>query len=72
MSVLLRNERKRGLAGMQRDTAPVEWPRSEGGAWTVAMRYLAMKTDFTARPFAVKLTEASGEGKKGKSRETRD
>ena len=31
MSVPLRSERSRGLAGMQRDTAPVEWPRSEGG-----------------------------------------
>ena len=31
MSVLLRSERSRGLAGMQRDKAPVEWPRSEGG-----------------------------------------
>ena len=31
MSVPQRNERKRGLAGMQRDKAPVEWPRSEGG-----------------------------------------
>ena len=31
MSVPLRSERSRGLAGMQRDKAPVEWPRSEGG-----------------------------------------
>ena len=31
MSVTLRNKRRRGLAGMQRDKAPVEWPRSEGG-----------------------------------------
>ena len=31
MSVPLRNERKQGLAGMQRDKAPVEWPRGEGG-----------------------------------------
>ena len=31
-----------------------------------------MKTDAIARPFAVKLTETSGEGEKGKSRETRD
>ena len=31
MSVPLRSERSQGLAGMQRDKAPVEWPRSEGG-----------------------------------------
>ena len=31
MSVPLRSERSRGLAGMQRDKAPVEWPRSKGG-----------------------------------------
>ena len=31
MSVPLRSERSRGLAAMQRDKAPVEWPRSEGG-----------------------------------------
>ena len=31
MSVPLRNRGRWGLAGMQRDKAPVEWPRSEGG-----------------------------------------
>ena len=31
MSVPLRNERRRGLAGLQRVKAPVEWPRSEDG-----------------------------------------
>ena len=31
MSVPLRNERRWGVAGMQRDKAPVEWSRSEGG-----------------------------------------
>ena len=31
MSVPLGNERRWGVAGMQRDKAPVEWPRSEGG-----------------------------------------
>ena len=31
MSVPLRSERSQGLAGMQRDKAPVEWPLSEGG-----------------------------------------
>ena len=41
MSVPLRSERSRGLAGIQRDKASVEWPRREGGdptdAWTAAM-----------------------------------
>ena len=31
MAVPLRSKRSQGLAGMQRDKAPVEWPRSEGG-----------------------------------------
>ena len=31
MSVPLHNERRLGLAGMQRDIPPVERPRSEGG-----------------------------------------
>ena len=31
MSVPLRNRGRWGLAGMQRDKAPEEWPRSEGG-----------------------------------------
>ena len=31
MSVPLRNRGRWGLTGMQRDKAPVEWPRSEGG-----------------------------------------
>ena len=31
MSVPLRSERSPGLAGMQRDKAPVEWPQSKGG-----------------------------------------
>ena len=31
MSVPLRSEQGRGLAGMQRDKASVEWRRSEGG-----------------------------------------
>ena len=31
MSVLLHSEWSQGLAGMQRDKAPEEWPRSEGG-----------------------------------------
>ena len=30
-SVPLRNELRRGLAGVQRYKVPVEWPRSEGG-----------------------------------------
>ena len=34
MSVPLRGERSRGLAGMQRDKAPVEWLQSEGGDLT--------------------------------------
>ena len=34
MSLPLRNKRKRGLAGRQRDKAPVEWPRGEGGDLT--------------------------------------
>ena len=40
MSVPQRNERKRGLAGMQRDKAPVEWPRSEGGGTRLTDRCL--------------------------------
>ena len=31
MSVSVRNERRRGLAGMQRHKTPMEWLRSEGG-----------------------------------------
>ena len=43
MFVPLRNERRWGVAAMQRDKAPVEWPRSEGGDPTeesVLGRYL--------------------------------
>ena len=38
MSVSLRSERSRGLAGMQRDKAPVEWSRSEDGIPTEGSR----------------------------------
>ena len=73
MSVPLRNERKRGLAGMQRDKAPVKWPRSVGGGTRLRDRCLDGCYGNRRHREAlciVTLAEASGggEGKAGRQR----
>ena len=66
MSVPLRNRGRLGLAGMQRDKAPVEWPRSEGGDPNEGsmLGRLLWKPTPTGGPLHSRLAEASGEKQK--------
>ena len=78
MSVPLRNRGRWGLAGMQRDKAPVKWPRSEGGG--TRLRGLCLDGCYGNRRqrealCIVTLAESSGEKqkifKKGKEKRER-
>ena len=76
MSVPLRSERSRGLAGMQRDKAPVEWPRSEGGDLTELEGSMLGLLLWKLMPKRGPLHESHWpkpvEKEKGESRETKD
>ena len=74
MFVLQRSGRSRGLAGMQRDKAPVVWPRSKSGDPTEGsmLGRLLWKPTPKRGPLHESHWPMPVEKGKGESRETKD